>query len=263
MKKLTVSNILACPADFLYLFASEDKFIKLLTPERAEKILYKKRCQEQIVNNVAKENDLTEVELAKQISAKMVEIYGLTPAQILVKLANGEAVAGKDWANGIYGVGATYSEGFTGSSSGYVVDKTTGRIKDASGSDVSGQTAIYSGSGKITGYTVATDGVTYTSRKYGSAYYAGTYTTEAGTMNANGSAYTPQSVASIFESLFASSGFLSQFMQWIASLFSISLIRPNQVCTSQADWQNGSDKDNSSTLILFAAGAGLLYLLSK
>lgn len=216
MDKLTLDDALKSPTSFLYIFAT-DNFLAQLDSKTASIISKKRRNQKQLLVSIVTSTGYNDA--VNKLSASMKSAFGYTPAQILIKLAEGETVAGKDWTKGIYGIGATLREGFAGSN--VTVDKTTGKLLQ-NGVEISGQTAIYGGKGKntYTTYTADVDGTTYTSIYKDGAYYAGTYTTSEGkTFNSSGSETGLAGFSNIWSSISSFLPYISAIISFVTSMF--------------------------------------------
>lgn len=252
------------PSAMLYIFADEATFISKLDRRTAAIVRAKKANQYQLL--AAEVGGYSNVNpSAMQIKQAFEDIYGMTPGEALVKLAMGEEVAGKNWAKGVYGVGAVRRNDFNQDSS-ITVDSKTGQIL-VNGTAVKCET-IYGGvSGKkITSYVYrAEDGKTYTSQRVGTKYYAGTVTDADGVMqNANGQV-TDESYTN---TIWANCGSLiDMLLKWIMSLFGLDknedgtkkeMLTAENTMASQKD---GFVEENDYTLPLVAAAAAGGYLL--
>ena len=110
MLNLTKEQILQNPANFLYLFADEQLFLQRIDAKSASIIRAKKINQQQVlVNAVTSANYNSAID---EVRTAFTNIYGMSPEKALVTLANGGEVAGKNWAEGIYGVGAVKRQDF-------------------------------------------------------------------------------------------------------------------------------------------------------
>lgn len=263
MAKLTLNEVLKSPVDWIYIFADDKAYIPYLSGKFKTVVRTKKAYQVKTINTAAVENGSTFADWSKQIRDGIINTYGMTPADILVRLANGEAVAGKNWTAGVYGIGSL-REGWQQNQS-YTVDKSTGKILQ-NGKPVTGQTAVYSSTGKVVGYTVSveSEGTTtqYQSRKSGKYYYAGSYSDSTGiAQNADGSAYTPATAESLWQNVLTFAPYISQFINWIASLLGVRVINSTQVSASQSDWSTTDNTADHSFFWILAAGAGALLLM--
>lgn len=269
MIKMTLAEICKNPANFMYLFADEERFLKYLDRKSAVIIRAKKRNQQQVLVNAVGADEYQNA--IQQVKEAFVDVYDMTPQEALVTLANGGEVAGKNWAKGVYGVGAlTKGTVFVQGkdvevmpSTGYIVingnSLTPFQMKRVYGTDKDGNpiTTNYS-------YTAA-DGSTYTSQydpKTGK-YYAYTYTTPDGIQQtALGASMTDADSSSVWVAVLNS---LSKIVEWIINLFkgdrtaiTAENTLPNQV-------QDGFVQESSMSWIwvLLLAGGALLYGMPK
>lgn len=160
-KKKTLSDILQTPIDFIYLWAS-DAFIAQLG-SKAKIIKQKKYNQYQtlwttMLDNSkglsSRESQIAEYDKwVERIGAAITDVYGMTPATILKKLALGEQVLGKDWNQGVYGCGIGNTKVSFDQAPGVYVDGSTGKILDSNFTEFPNQTPIYDGSGYVSGYS--------------------------------------------------------------------------------------------------------------
>ena len=252
-------KLLKSPADWIYLFAS-DSFISHLSGAYRQTVYKKNILQRKYVNTWAQNCGATFEAWRSQIGDAIKNTYGMTAQEVLVRLASGQNVAGKNWKEGVYGIAGNKYEAFTQNTS-ITVDASTGKLMQG-GSEITGQTAVYSSNGKtVEGYTVSLDGKTYQSMRTGSQYYAGTYSTSEGAFNADGSAYNPTTCASIFQNMTAWFPFIQSFVSWIMSIMNIAPIQASTVVARQDDWiKTTNDKD---TWLYFVAGAAIIALLMK
>ncbi len=131
-------------SNFLYAFipeASLKYFVKFGS------IISKKRDNQiWTIKILANKHNMSYAEVETQISNYIKETYGKSPKDVLIALANGETVGGKNWRKGVFGIGAisTVADIKTGVddtfSNGYKVDTFTGHILDAKGKQVSKST---------------------------------------------------------------------------------------------------------------------------
>ena len=265
MAKLPFSELLKTPSDYLYIFAANE-YLARLSARRRTVIAAKKVIQVKFVNTVAVDNNLTYQQAAAKISDAIVDIYGLTPGEILIKLALGENVAGKNWSAGVYGVGATKSNTFVQNSS-ISVDGLTGKILQ-DGKEVPNQTPVYDtykGETYITGYSATVNDVAYSSlidksayKKGNSIYYSNTVGTTNGIQYANGTAFDTSEGSSIWDNILAEIPFFGKLIQWIISLFKIDVINPVDAAPAQMEYLD-TEPDYASIGILAAAAIAVLF----
>lgn len=263
--KVTTNDLLKHPADFLYIFAT-DSYLKYLSSDKQAIIRQKRANQIKYANTTCVNNNVKYATFTSQLSAKIKEVYGLTPAEILVKLALGYNVAGKDWAGGVYGVGETAHATFSNDAN-ITVDGTTGKILQ-NGTEVANQTPVYStyGTGKnkktyVSGYTATVDGNQYSSQVSGNTYkttpvyYSSNYSTSEGAFNWDGSTYTQSNAASVWENINTSLPIIQKLIDWIASLFNLNLVTSAKNTVPQQSEYVYTDGNSSNADILLIGGA--------
>lgn len=253
-----IDGIFQNPVDFIYLFAS-DSFISRLSGVYRRTVYNKNILQRKYVNTMAVQAGYDYKDVRDKIGAIIEDTYARKPADVLNRLASGQDVAGKNWKEGVYGVGATYRESWT-QNPNIKVDPSSGKLLQG-GLEISGQTGVYTGSGKLIGYTASVDGAQYQSQRVGEKYYAGSYGTADGAFNADGSAFQAVNCESVFQSIFTYLPMFQSLLEWFFSLMNITPIRTQNVVATQSDWvKTQSDK---SDWLWFIAGAGILALLFK
>ncbi|MGM9818827.1 MAG: hypothetical protein ACI30B_07605 [Paludibacteraceae bacterium] len=127
-------------SNFLYAFIPKAS-LKYFT-QFGSVIATKRENQQWMMNNIAIKEKVTYQEVETLLSNYIQEIYGQTPKDILIALARGESVGGKNWRKGIYGIGAVdtvddINDAALTFTNGYKVDLTTGHILSSSGKRVS------------------------------------------------------------------------------------------------------------------------------
>lgn len=218
---LSISDVQNHPEDFLYIFAN-DTLINSLGRKAALIIRQKKANQTKIIMLCAQNAGVDVNEYYNALRQGFIDIYGLKPAEILVKLAEGETVAGKNWSEGVYGIGAISDTFSQQTADGYTV-----KVNPETGAFiVNGQESAFGAiarKGCPDGYGgfsyVDRDGNTYFSSysKIKKQYYAATYTNKDGQKyNAGGSAVPSASSSDLWETIL---GFLDKLTNWILSLF--------------------------------------------
>lgn len=265
MAKKTLANVLQCPIDFIYLWAS-DGFIAQLG-SKARIIKEKKYNQYQtlwkiMVDNVKSNNsaDLQDayIDWTNQIADAIKNTYGMTPAVILQKLAMGEDVLGKNWKQGVYGIGEVQST-FSQNSS-VTVDGATGQIM-VNGVAADGQVPIYGANGVVTGYSYydKTANAQFQSGVNANGQYgAACYSNESGVQSANGGAFD-QSTGSFWSNAANYIPLIQRVIEWLVSLFGagerVVLTRQNTV-PEQTEWV----EENNGNGGLIAGGLALAGL---
>lgn len=220
--RLTLTDILKQPANFMYLWADEKLFLQKIDARSAAIIRAKKANQKQVLTNAVTASGYTDG--MRQIGEAFQKMYGMTPAKALVTLANGGEVAGKNWSEGVYGVGKRPVDFVQGNGS-VTVNPTTGalllngtavaasQMNTVYGRDRKGNVIVSSNS-----YTDA-NGNTYTSQynKTTKTYYAASYSAADGTkQDASGNAINNSMDASVWTSIIES---FQSFIDWLISLF--------------------------------------------
>lgn len=253
------------PANFMYLWASENDFLQYIPKKYADVIRVKKANQLKVVYLIANNNEDTVKDYTAQIKQAFVNTYDMRPEEALVILAQGGTVAGKNWAEGVFGVGATKVLNFVGHD-GITVRTEDGHILQ-NGMDVTDTTkTVYTTIKKqaVPYQLFATlDGVTYMSQynKTSKKYYAQTYSTDKGTFNARtGSEVKASDGADLWGTILE---FFDKFVNWLISLFSGSdrqLLTAENTLPSQS--QDGfvqeSGMGEAGTILLLLAAGGLL-----
>lgn len=269
MIKMTLAEICKNPANFMYLFADEERFLKYLDRKSAIIIRAKKRNQQQVLVNAVGADEYQNA--IQQVKDAFVDVYGMTPQKALTTLANGGEVAGKNWAKGVYGVGAlTKGTVFVQGkdievmpSTGYIVingnSLTPFQMKRVYGTDKDGK-------GIITNYSyTAPDGSTYTSQydPETGKYYASTYSTADGIQQtALGASMTDADSSSVWVAVINS---LSKIVEWIINLFKGNRTAITAENTMPNQVQDGFVQESSMSWIwvLLLAGGALLYGMPK
>lgn len=267
----TLADIKKCPIDYLYLWAS-DEFISQLGSKG--KIIKKKRYYQYqtlykaVVENVKKDSaiDSTYDQVTKEIAELIKDTYGLTPGEILVKLAMGEQVAGKDFKNGVFGVGATNSTSFGGT--GVTVDSVTGNLMksgqvlfDFADADMDNFTFIYGQDGRVSGYSTIVNGTQYqVGVSYGDdgtvlGFSPASYSDSNGVYNPDGSSFNSKT-GSFWQNANNYIPMINKILDWISSI--VNSFFPNRTYLTtentvplQTEWVEESD----NTGLLIAGGA--------
>jgi LPXTG-motif cell wall-anchored protein len=274
MAKKTLSDLKKCPIDFLYLWAT-DEFIALLG-SKARIIREKKYYQYHMLWNVMADNEKFKnaedgqkyyQEWANELAKAMKDTYGLTPAEILHKLAMGEDVFGKDWEQGVYGVGAVDKTSFT-QNPNVTVDPATGMILDG-GSVISAQWPIYDSAGNITGYSYSDGENQYQSTMaLNGSFKAYTYSDASGVQKANGNAFNASS-ATFWQNANNYMPIINSVLSWLDSIVknfapNNTILTPQNTTPVQTEWIE-TESDNTGLYIAggIAVAAALALGLSK
>ena len=237
--KLSIDEVKQKPEGFLYVFASDD-FCRAIGTNAGRIIVGKRANQRKILLQSAENAGVDVKVYTDAIRDGFVDIYGITPAEALVKLAQGQEVAGKNWAEGVYGVGALYNTQFTQTPT-ITVDTQTGKIMN-NGVEAAGQTAIigngYPNNVQGYSYTDETTGATYSTRyrKVKKAYYAHIYADKDGNKFLSSGVQTSSADGSLWENAYT---LIDKLLNWILSLFGIQtnvdVISEKNTLPSQSD----------------------------
>ena len=226
VRELTLTEARTHSAMFLYIFATDAylneisaKYAKIIRSKRANQRKLLVLSAQKHLNSNATYGDQHYNQYVTAIKEGFVDTYGITPLEALVKLALGEEVAGKNWNEGIYGVGALNVSTFNGTN--VTVDPTNGHIsKD--GVDYTDETkTVYKEiNKKATPYQLfaTIENTTYMSQynKTYKKYYAQTYSTDGSTFSARtGATVTSTSAGSVWENIQLGAW---DFLEWIKTL---------------------------------------------
>lgn len=265
MAKKNLQGILECPTDFLYLWAS-DGFIAQLG-NKAKIVKQKKYNQYQslwktMVENTNADSQAEYQEIFKtwtnKIAVAIKDIYGMSPATILEKLAMGENVLGKNWSKGVYGIGevpATFSQ-----DQSVTVDAASGKIlKD--GVVVDNQVAIYGGDGNVTGYSVLIGDNQYQSALVNGSYGAYCYSNSNGAIQDAAGKSLDQSKAGFWQNANNYMPIVNKLLEWISSIVNSffpnrTVLTPENTVPVQTEWVEPESNNGG----LIAGGAALVGL---
>ena len=264
--ELTIQQACVCPQDFMYIWADEKKFLQYIDKTHAAVIRSKKANQNKLLTLSAQKYGHTQKEYTDAIRAAFVEQFKMTPAEALVILAQGGQVAGKNWDEGVYGIGALNVSTFTGHAE-ISVRPEDGHILN-NGVDATDTTkTVYATIKKqaVPYQLFATiNGVTYMSQynKTLKKYYAQTYSTAEGQFSARtGNSVNASDNADIWGAILSS---FEKFITWLISLFGGSTTTmlsaentlPNQ--TADGFVQEAGMSDAVKIALVLAAGGALL-----
>lgn len=246
--ELTLDQARKQSSIFLYIFAS-DEYLSYIEKKYATVIKGKRANQRKLLTLSAQayiDSDATYggkeyKQYVDAVRAGFVETYGMEPEDALVKLALGESVAGKNWAEGVYGTeGIGKSASFYGTN--VTVDPSTGHIfKDGKDYTDESKTFYDEVKKKVIPYQLyATIGETTYMSQYNKTYkkyYAQSYSTAEGSFKASsGAVLNASSAATVFENIqLGALDFLSWIQQLLA-FFGINL-----------DFGSSSSNSSSST----------------
>lgn len=266
MAKKTKSDVLKCPIDYLYLWAS-DAFISKLG-SKAKIIKQKKYHQYQALYKAVTENEKADSaaeyltyynKWIDEIAAAIKDTYGYTPAEILTRLALGQEVVGKNFSKGVFGVGETPSANFV-QDTNYSVNPVTGQIL-ANGVAPVNQTPIYGNSGQISGYSYVVGGVQYQSSYENGQFVALSYSTDSSVQTANGKSFD-FSKATFWQNANNYMPMIDKILSWVTSI--VNSFFPNRTVLTtentvpqQTEWVYEKKEDSADGTGLLLAGGML------
>ena len=254
----------------MYLWADDNKFLRYIKREYANNIRLKRAHQRKLLMEAS--GSITDVpeSWTKAIREAFIEQWGCTPAEALVILAQGGQIAGKNWSEGVYGIGALTDNfnGITIEDKLVKVDPQTGHIYWGN-QDMTDQT-VY---GNVNGKAIATqlfwhcskgDGMpdfTFMSQyhKLQKKYYAETYTREDGSSYAakNGKEISAKDCSDIWAGI----GICwNDVVDWILSLFGLNTSDREMISAENTLPNQTTDGFATSDSSMFEAGGLLLAL---
>lgn len=273
---MTKEEILRVPVNFLYVYSNPqfEALVKKYISSSAATTIARKRQNGITILKSAYSGTSNLQKAYTDISNAIVNQYGITPQVMLQKLLNGETVAGKNWQEGVFGIGETNVTAYK-ENPNVLVDTDTGMLID-SGADtddafLTGGTPIYKnkGVGKnkttyISGYSYEIDGKVYTTKlaKDGK-YYAYSYGNSEGMYSALGKQMESSDFSSVWENIETAVPFLQKFIEWLASVFNINIVRQQDVTPSQSEFVTNDSKIEMSSVAILGAVALGSYLLMK
>ena len=259
---MNIKTLTNRPELVLYVFAPTE-FIARLGNKAKVMVSFKKANQEQLLKTAAADSGLDYASGYGRVREAFINAYGMTPADALKILAAGGEVAGKNWAKGIYGIGALPKRPDFAQNMGVSVDPKTGKIL-VDGVEGANQVSVYSGS-KIKSYAYTdANGNTYTSvRNLSGKYYANTYTASGSevTQNANGDTVTSADTASIWTSAVE---IFSTLWNWVLKLLGINkeetILDPQNTIPMQTDGfvEEETSVGEAAMWAVLAVGAGVM-----
>lgn len=272
MAKKTLSDIKKCPIDYLYLWAS-DEFISKLG-SKARIIKQKKYNQYQALwktvvmnNESASADELQELykQWTSEIASAIKDTYGYTPGEILVRLAMGQEVAGKNFKNGVYGVGNTPTTSFVQNSS-VQVNPLTGVVMQ-NGLPMQNQTAVYGVDGSVIGYSTQVGGEQYQSYFVGGQYNALSFSNSDGVQYANGGAFNASN-ASFWQNANNYMPIINSVLSWLTSIVNSffpnrTVLTPENTVPVQTEWVEPEDNTGLWIAGGFAVVGALLLTMKN
>ena len=264
--ELTIQQAQEQSANFMYIWADEQKFLQHINKTYASVIRTKKANQKKLLLLSAEKYGKTYEEYTNAIREAFIETYDHTPAEALIILAQGGEIAGKNWAEGVYGIGVlpTSFSNYEINGQLVTVDATTGHIF-AGAEDITDDTkTVYSTIGKNTVayqyFSKDMNGVVFMSQYYKlqKKYAPQTWSDDHGIYSAkNGKAVSASDGASIWGNITES---LQVFLNWLLSLFGIST--PERETISAANTLPSQTADGFTQEAGIADAAGLLLILA-
>lgn len=111
--ELTITQAQKNAANFMYIWADKKEFLQKIDKKYANIIEGKKLNQIKLLKLSAQKYGKSYEEYTDAIREAFIATYDVTPAEALVILAQGGSIAGKNWSEGVYGIGALYVNVFT------------------------------------------------------------------------------------------------------------------------------------------------------
>lgn len=273
MAKKTLADLKKCPIDFIYLWAT-DSFISKLG-NKGKIIRQKKYYQYQTLWKAMADNekfsssaDGQEIynRWANEIAQVIKDTYGMTPGEILVQLAKGKTVFGKNWNKGVYGIGAANDPQSFSQNANVYVSPGTGKLLDGDMNELPDQIPIFGTDGTYSGYSCTYNGSQYQSVKKGSSFVAYSYSNVDGVVQYPNGQALDSSTGTFWQNANNYMPIINNILSWISSI--VNNLFPNQTvlttantAPAQTEWVE--DDDNTIWWIAggLAVGGALLALL--
>lgn len=268
MKELTIEQACTAPANFMYVWADEKKFLQYIKPKWATIIRGKKANQIKILTLSAEKylgNANRVQEYYTAIENAFKSAYGMHPLSALSILAQGGTVAGKNWKEGVYGIGAVLT--FAGHSDITVREADGHILQNGEDKTDTAKTVYANVGGTAVAYQLfaTIDNITYMSQynKTTKKYYAQSFSTEDNFYSARtGNQIESSDSADVWGSIQLA---LEKFINWILSIFGYGVetitaanTAPNQLSDGFATTESGGMSEASGILLALAAGGFLL-----
>ena len=221
--ELTIQQAQKHPADFMYIWADEENFLKYIEKQYADIIRIKKANQKKLLVRSAEKYKITYDEYTSAIRSAFMQKYKHTPAEALVILAQGGEIAGKNWREGVYGIGSLSNEfsGATINDQKVTVNETNGHIYVGSRDITDTSKTVYQNvNKKVVAYQLFSneDTITFMSQynKTLKKYYAQSYVDADGVKHsANGTVMSGDS-GTLWEDIVL---WVQTVINWIISVF--------------------------------------------
>lgn len=266
--ELTITQAQKNAANFMYIWADKKEFLQKIDKKYANIIEGKKLNQIKLLKLSAEKYGKSYEEYISAIREAFIATYDVTPFEALVILAQGGSVAGKNWSEGVYGIGAIYVNVFTNNQA-ITVRESDGHILQ-NGTDITDESrTVYTTIKKqaVPYQLFATvDDVTYMSQynKTRKKYHAQSYSTAQGQYSARtGNEINASDTADIWGTILSS---IEIVVQWILSIFGgvttnrETISAENTLPNQQEDGfvQEAGFGSATTTLLLLVAGGALL-----
>lgn len=267
--ELTITQAQKNPANFMYIWADEKNFLQKINRKYANIIRGKKANQIKLLKLSAEKYGKSYEEYTDAIREAFIATYDVTPYEALVILAQGGSIAGKNWSEGVYGIGALYVNVFTNNQA-ITVRESDGHILN-NGVDITDESkTVYTTIKKqaVPYQLFATvDDVIYMSQynKTRKKYHAQSYSTAQGQYSARtGNEINTSDSADIWGTILSS---IEIVVQWILSIFGgvttterETISAENTLPNQQEDGfvQEAGFGGATTTLLLLVAGGALL-----
>lgn len=267
--ELTINEAKQSPVNFLYCWVN-DEFLAAIPSKYANIIAVKRANQRKLLMLSAKKylgSADRWTEYTDAIRSSFIDAFGMTPVEALVKLAQGQSVAGKNWKEGVFGVGAIKTTKFKGTD--ITVNKTNGYMQQ-NGKYLPVYDTVYGEDGNPYQqfYYDETTGKTYMSQlaKNGK-WYASAVSDNRGvaTSEETGSVLKASDSATVWETVILK---MSEFLEWLINLFSGSssekeTLQPSNTLPSQTEDGFATEQagfGEIAALALVAVAGGMLLL---
>ena len=269
IKEIPLSEAKLHPATFLYVFVTNE-FLNSVDAKHRE-IIRSKGFNELKLMQLSADKYGVDLNTYKEgVKEAFTDMYGMHPYKALLKLAVGETIAGKNWNEGIYGVGSllrNYNDG-----KGVTVTKD-GQFKKNGTLIPEDQTKVEYANSDGTGilykryYTDPDTNTTYALRyhKASKQYYADSYSLEDGNVYSPGGLHLEGADgSSMWGNVILN--FINAVLNWFLQLFGITTEKEQLTAenTLPAQVEDGFASvepliSGSTMLMLMAAGGVLLY----
>lgn len=253
-----------------------DKYRPIITKKRANQL--------QFMQNVSRQAECEMSEVTAYVEQCIREIYGMSPADVVYKLACGETVKGKNWSKGVFGIGAI-KKGTTafGDGSNYSVNPKTGDIYNGSTKKTYSRSCnIYQanyeynadGTQKNMG-SVYLEGKTYYDKKSNTTYSSilndqtGLYEVRAITTGDTRVASDGNAVdvnkATIWQNTADWVTVISSFLEKLLAFFGVNRLTEDDIKVNQVDdgFEPEAESGISKAALGIIGGVALLALLAK